>query len=246
MLLLCVAILAILASVASVPMVQAVGAPQANVTFYSGPVGVIKDDVLRVNVTNLNATTQQAQVSVIDEKGLTKGKTTLTLAPAQTGFFDLTLSGLVGRLMVRTQAKCANNLFLVSTEIYDASTQQTNVTLSEGGLIVGSLTAMSPAIGITDQETARLAVANLGATTAQITLDFLEQDGKVIQSATLSIAPKQIGFFDYDGIGLVGRRVVRGATSGAGAGKLRMTLEVFNTLTSRTGFLEQDFIWFPS
>jgi hypothetical protein len=226
----------VLVSLGSVQVIRAGASPQASVTFYSGPVGVIKDDVLRVNVTNLNATTQQAQVLVVDEKGLTKGTTTLSLAAGQTGFFDVTFSEVVGRLMVRTQAKCSNNLFLVSTEIYDAATMRTDLTLSGNGLVINGQ-ALFAAIGITDQETARLAVANLGATTAQVTLDFLEQDGKVIESATLNVAPKQTGFLDYDGNGVVGRKVLR-ATGGAGGGKLLMSMEVFDTTTGRTNNFE--------
>src|SRR5881409_3938932 len=130
-----VAVVVALAALATMPLIQAGAAPQASVTFYSGPIGITKDDVVRVNVTNLNSTTRQASVTVVDEKGTTKGKKMLTLAPGQTDFFDLTLNGLVGRLMVRTQAQCSSNLFLVSTEIYDAATQQTNATLAEYGVL---------------------------------------------------------------------------------------------------------------
>ena len=198
--------------------------------------GVIKDDVLRVNVTNLNATTQQAQVTVMDEKGLTKGKTTLTLDPGVTGFFDVTFSEIVGRLMVRTQAKCSNNLFQVSTEIYVGLgvVMQTSLTLSGSSIVINGQ-GLFPAIGIVDGETARVSVANLGTTTAEVTLDFIEQDGKVIKEAILSVAPKQTGFLDYDGDGILGKMILR-ATGGAGAGTCVMSMEVFDTLSGRTRF----------
>ncbi len=228
----------ILGWIATAPAVGLGASPQAVVTFHSGPVGVIKDDVLRVNVTNLNATTQQAQIQVVDEKGSTHGITNFTLPAGQTGFFDVPFSGIVGRLMVRARTQCTNNLFLVSTEIYDANTLQTNLTLSRNDIIFGDV-AQFAAVGITETETARLAVANLGATTAQFTLEFMEKDGTVIESAILSVPPKQIGFLDHDGNGVLGRKVLR-ATGGAGAGKAEMSVEVFDTLTGRTRYIEQD------
>jgi hypothetical protein len=80
-----------------------------------------------------------------------------------------------------------------------------------------------------------VSVANLGATTAEATLDFIEQDGKVIKEAILSVAPKQTGFLDNEGDGILGKMILR-ATGGAGAGKFATSMEVFDTLSGRTRF----------
>jgi hypothetical protein len=214
----------------SIPVIRAGAVPQAAVTVYSGPVGVTKDDVVRVNVTNLNTTTQQAQVSVLDEKGATLGRKTMTLVAGQTDFLDVTLSGIVGRVMARTRAQCANNLFLVSTEIYDAKTLRTTLTLAPSDVETQDLTE---AIGLVDGQTARLSVANVATTTQVVTLTFMDQEGTVIKTALLTAPPNQTVFLDYEGAGIIGKQILR-ATGGAGAGKFVVTLEVFDTSTGRT------------
>jgi hypothetical protein len=221
---------AVVAVVGSVPVIRAGAAPQAGVTAYSGPVGVTKDDVIRVNVTNLNTTTQQAQVSVLDETGATLGRKTMSLLGGQTDFMDVSLSGIVGRVMARSRTQCANNLFLVSTEIYDAKTLRTNLTLAPSDVATQDLTE---AIGLVDGQTARLSVANVGTTTQVVTLGFMDQQGTIIKTALLTALPNQTVFLDYDGAGIVGRQLLR-ASGGAGTGKFVVTLEVFDTSTGRT------------
>lgn len=229
-----VGLAAVLAVLAMVPVLNAGAAPEAPVTLLSGPVGVTKDDVLRVNVTNLNTTTQQVQVTVVDEKGMPKGKTSLTVnGNGATGFFDLTLNGLVGRLEVRTQAKCANNLVLVSTEVYDALSVQTRILIPPAGTTSATMVEYG-ATAITKDQTGRLSVANLGSVTADVTMNFYDGDGIVLDTTKLSVLPRQTGFFDFADPEQDGRLVLRGQVVNASGASLLTSLEVFDTLTGRT------------
>jgi hypothetical protein len=141
--------------------------------------------------------------------------------------------------MVRSYVNCPNNLFLVSAELYDTSTEQTTVTLSDNDLVTDGQGGHFAAMGITDRETARISVANLGTATSLLTINFLDTEGDVIAGTSRAVGPGQTRYYDYNGTGVVGRKVLRGEVIGGEGTSLLMTMEVFNTSTERTKTLEQ-------
>jgi hypothetical protein len=237
---------AFLALVVTSPGVRAGGVPQAGVKFHSGPVGVTKADVVRVNVTNLNTTTQQAQISILDDKGAPKGKKALTVSAGQTSFFDITFANLVGRLVIRTMTQCQNNLFLVNTEIYDAVSLRTRLTI-DSYRTTGPADAngvgqevLFDATAIVKEQTARLSVANLDVATIEVTLTFLDDAGKVLQTSSVSVPPKQIGSFDYLGTEIVGRKILRGQITFGTTVLFLSSIEAFDTVTGRADLIYQE------
>ena len=83
-------------------------------------------------------------------------------------------------------------------------------------------------------------MANLDVVTVEVTLTFLDDAGKVLQSSSVSVSPKQTGSFDYVGTGVVGRKILRGQITFGSTVLFLSSIEAFDTVTGRADLIYQE------
>jgi hypothetical protein len=205
---------------------------RAPITLYTGPAGANTDagDVARANVTNLNATTQKAQLSLMQEDGIVLLHQTFTLAPGASGFFDVFSVG-TGRHEVRGAALVGNRNFRLSLEVFDGTTRETSFHCIPS---VGKGTVRSsPIVGLTGAQTARIAVANVGTATETGTVTFLDMAGLTLAKADVTDDIGDIVYFDYTDVTIKDRLPIRAVVSLSDA-NFTASFELFDTKTGRT------------
>ena len=205
---------------------------RAPTALYTSPVGANTDagDVVRANVTNLNATTQKARVSLMEEKGVVLRQQTFTLASGASGFFDVFSVG-TGRHEVREAALVGNRNFRLSVEVFDAITRETAFHCIPS---VGKGTVRSSSlVGMTGAQTARIAVANVGTATETGTVTFLDMAGVTLAKADVTDDIGDIVYLDYTDATIEDRLPIRAVVSLSDA-NFTASFELFDTKTGRT------------
>ena len=204
---------------------------------YFAPVGVTVDDTLRLNATNLGATSMKARFAVMNDKGALLGQQSVSVLPGASSLFDITFDLPPGQNM-QVRGQVTTNVLATSMaasmEVYGNSDLRTKVFAPQALAIVGPLMVFSPLIGMTKEQTARASVANLGASVQTVTFSFLDQGGKVLAETTKDVGAKQIGYVDYGITDFNGRFPIRAELTLNGNGLVVIALQLFDTITGRT------------
>ena len=211
------------------------GSPRAlQFTQYVGPMGITKSDTARLSFANLSTTTVTAQLVVIAGAGNVLKKSMVTLGPGAGTSITYADPSIIGRLQLRGQAKCSNNLFSVSLGITDTDGDQIAADTESPSSIIAPTDAYLGPVGLTINQSARLNVTNTSTTQTQTaTLSFFDVAGALLQQTTVTLLPRASSLSDWTGkdiVGLRGQVTIDRKTSIS-------NLEVYDVATGRTVFL---------
>jgi hypothetical protein len=208
-------------------------------TFVSPSIGVTAGDTLRLSVVNNGMTTETETLTFFDNMGNILATTTQAVEPGHEASLDFTTD--LARLEVHASRSGTVN-FPPRDQSFAFGTQL-NGPLVENFLLSPPTLGparVSPSIGLTAGQTARLSVVNDGTTTETETLQIMNAMGAIVAERIVTLAAGEVGSLDFATTSA--RMEIHGKASPGG---FPVDLQIFDSTSMRTTALVETFLPSP-
>jgi hypothetical protein len=183
-------------AVLAVAMVGLLGgtSPAATLmTLHLGPATVMPDQAFAVSVSNVGGETVTVNVRILDQDGdVVAGPLAVSVPPGTTAFkpADVTIStqGQFRALVVAPSA--AVDDLRLSFHVLDPLDATAFFGPNQNPIVFAS-SVFGPAVRVVPEHGLRVLVTNLGRSKVPFIVDYIDEDGVVVQSTAVPVGPRQ-------------------------------------------------------